>query len=51
MAHADWLIAGLEKVMLLFLLKKFILPARENMIVQIKFQSKLKYFLPCSDDE
>ena len=34
MAHADWLITGLEKVILPS--PEFILPAREN-IVQIKF--------------
>ena len=31
-------------------LKKFILPAREN-IVQIKFLRKLKLIMPCCDDE
>ncbi len=36
MPHADWLITGLEKV-ILTPLKKFILPARENTAVQIKF--------------
>ncbi len=41
MPHADWLITGLEKV---------ILPAREN-IVQIKFLRKLKLIMPYGDDE
>ncbi len=33
-----------------FPLRKFILPAREN-IVQIKFLRKLKLIMPCCDDE
>ena len=41
MAHADWLICGLEKV---------ILPARVN-LVKVKFQRKLKLIRPYSDDE
>ena len=36
MAHADWLISGLEKSSCP--LKKFIMPAREN-IVQINFKA------------
>ncbi len=63
MPHADWLITGPEKVILpaqeIHLarsrnsscpLKKFILPAREN-IVQINFLRKLKLIMPCCDDE
>ena len=48
MPHADWLITGLEKSSCP--LKKFILPAREN-IVQIKFLRKLKLIMPYCDDE
>ncbi len=56
MPHADWLITGPEKSHLARSgnsscpLKKFILPAREN-IVQIKFLKKLKLIMPCCNDE